>query len=108
MARLTTGKPLLNVSAIQYRMKIIHSTALPLGKATHSGLAKVALGTVIVIAVAACATPADHHESAVPLTYSQATYHQPAGVLNTPNNTGNSPEDLDPHTIHWGDVRPNY
>ena len=69
---------------------------------------KAALLAVISLAAAACAfDPPSHQESAVPPTYSQSVYRDP-GVLNTPSNTGNRPEDLDPHTIHWRDVRPNY
>lgn len=89
-------------------MKIIRSAVLSRIRTMHPVLPKVALGIAIVMAAAACATAERHRDSAVPPTYSQATYHRPAGVQNTPYNTGNPPADLDPHTVHWGDVRPNY
>jgi hypothetical protein len=69
---------------------------------------RAALLAAICLVAAACASaPASQQESAVPPTYSQSVYRD-AGVLNTPNNTGNPPQDLDPHTRHWRDVRPNY
>lgn len=89
-------------------MKIIRSAVLTCVRAMQPVLTKVALGIAIVLAAAACAATERHRELAVPPPYSQATYHRPAGVQNTPYNTGNPPADLDPHTVHWGDVRPNY
>ena len=88
-------------------MKIVRPAILP-AKAIKPILARFALGAAIIFVAAACTAPESPRRSAVPPTYSQATYHRPAGVLNTPYNTGNPPEDLDPHTVHWGDVRPNY
>lgn len=71
-------------------------------KMTH-----LALAAAIALGAAACASSPSPQASGVPPTYSQAVYRD-AGVLNTPYNTGNPPQDIDPHTVHWGDVRPPY
>lgn len=70
-------------------------------------ICRAAFFAMIGLAAAACTSTPPRQESGVPPTYSQSIYRD-AGVLNTPNNTGNRPEDLDPHTMHWRDVRPNY
>jgi hypothetical protein len=108
MAWLTTGKPPLNFSAIQYRMKMNRPAIFHVYKALQPVLTKAALGIAFALASASCAGPERARQSAVPPAYSEATYRRPAGVQNTPYNTGNPPADLDPHTVHWGDVRPNY
>jgi len=90
-------------------MKFIRPPVFLVGKMTRPVLTRTTLGIVIATATAACTgTERPDHASAVPPTYSQTTYHRPAGVQNTPYDTGNPPADLDPHTVHWGDVRPNY
>ncbi|MEI9895922.1 MAG: hypothetical protein WDN28_19125 [Chthoniobacter sp.] len=74
-------------------------------------LAKTLLVTAFCAAGAACTTePARHevvHESGAPPAYSQSVYRD-AGVINSPNNTGNPPQDLDPHSVQWRDVRRPY
>ncbi|HSI16096.1 MAG TPA: hypothetical protein VK961_28865 [Chthoniobacter sp.] len=89
-------------------MKFIRPALLPPGKSLRPILTRFALGMAVAMTAVACSAPERHHESGVPPAYSQSTYQRPAGALNTPNNTGNPPEDLDPHTPHWGDVRRNY
>jgi hypothetical protein len=69
---------------------------------------KPVLLAALCAACGACtSTDVGRRESGAPPAYSQAVYRDP-GVLNTPNNTGNRPEDLSPYTVHWRDVRPLY
>lgn len=82
-------------------------------KRSSEQLARAALCSLAFSVLAACTeVPTRHHvarnESGLPVPASPSIYHRPPGVLNTPNDTGNPPQDLDPHTVHWGDVRPVY
>jgi hypothetical protein len=83
-----------------------------LSKSLVTKFGQTALASLALACLAGCAETSTRHplarnDSAVPPPASPSIY-RPPGVLNTPNNTGNPPQDLDPHTVHWGDVRPVY